>query len=514
MRAWLSGVRPMRQADALNRFALPLAAAAGALAASGFPPYDLPPATLAGVVGLLLLIGCAGSRSRAAAVGWAFGAGHFALGFDWIAKAFTYQAAMPAWLGWVAVLGLAVFLAVYPALACAVAWRRGGGIAGRTLVLAAAWMFAEWLRGHLFTGFAWNPLGLALLRLDGASRLAAVFGGLGLSGLTVLLGGGVLRAAQQSRLAGATAVAALALYGVVLDPLLGPAPRPGSARARLVHLIQPNIGKDADRDEMATLSRYLSLTQMAFARGPGVAIWPEGSVRGPVEDDPDFRRALASVVPPGSLLLFGGNAVIRDGFGRVTAATNSVFALDHTGTLVGGRYDKAHLVPGGEYMPLAWLADPLGLRRLVPGEIDFRPGPGPRTLRYPGLPPVGQAICYEIIFPAELIDRGDRPEWVLTVSDDAWYGVSGPPQHWAHARLRAIEEGLPVVRATPTGVSGVIDARGRVIAVAASGTVAVVSTALPPPLPATPFARAGHLMTLAFGLLLVGAGVWADRRFI
>jgi apolipoprotein N-acyltransferase len=202
--------------------------------------------------------------------------------------------------------------------------------------------------------------------------------------------------------------------------------------------------------------------------------------------------------------------VEREAGGQLTGARNSLYALDHKGTILA-RYDKAHLVPGGEYLPLRRIAEPLGLARLVPGSLDFLPGPGPVTWRLPGLPALAPNICYEIIFPGAIVDRGARPGFILTVSNDAWFGKSGPPQHHAQARLRAIEEGLPVVRVTPTGLSGVIDARGGLHHMLPTDGPAHALVALPAALPATPFARAGLAAPGLFALLLIGAGAWLRR---
>jgi apolipoprotein N-acyltransferase len=231
----------------------------------------------------------------------------------------------------------------------------------------------------------------------------------------------------------------------------------------------------------------------------------------PLEETPGLGAVLTQGFAPGTLLLTGGVAVERDAEGVLTGARNSLYALDHRGAILA-RYDKAHLVPGGEYLPLRAIAEPLGLARLVPGSLDFLPGTGPVTWRLPGLPAVAPNICYEIIFPGAIVDRADRPAFILTVSNDAWFGVSGPPQHHAQARLRAIEEGMPVVRVTPTGISGVIDARGGLAVTLPTGGAAHAFVALPAALPATPFAMLGLAAPGLFALLLVGLGAWLRRR--
>ncbi|WP_336297138.1 apolipoprotein N-acyltransferase [Sphingomonas sp. 7/4-4] len=198
--------------------------------------------------------------------------------------------------------------------------------------------------------------------------------------------------------------------------------------------------------------------------------------------------------------MIGGTALFFGKDGKISGAGNSVWSLDSAGTL-GPRYDKAHLVPYGEYLPMRTLLAPLGLARLVMGEIDFVPGPGPRAIEVPGFGKAGIQICYEIIFSGQVVDRRNRPDFIFNPSNDAWFGKWGPPQHLAQARLRAIEEGLPILRSTPTGISAVIDARGRVLESIPHRQEGAIELAMPRPLPPTLFARLGNW--LAF--LVAGA---------
>jgi apolipoprotein N-acyltransferase len=216
------------------------------------------------------------------------------------------------------------------------------------------------------------------------------------------------------------------------------------------------------------------------------------------------------VLAPGDLLLAGG-ATVRSADGiRATSATNSVFAI--AGGRVLARYDKAHLVPYGEYLPMRPLLSAIGLSRLAPGGLDFDPGPGPRTVELPLVGKAGFQLCYEIVFSGEVIDRSNRPDFLFNPSNDAWFGAWGPPQHLAQARLRALEEGVPVLRSTPTGISAVIDADGRLVHALAMGEMAAIDARLPPPHPPTPFARLGNLLPMLFALLLAAAAIAAARK--
>jgi apolipoprotein N-acyltransferase len=494
-----------------------LALAAGAASAFAFAPYDLWPLALLGIAALIALIDKAPNARTAFWRGWLFGTGHFALGLTWIATAFTFQAKMPAMLGWVAVLLLAMFLALYIGLAALLTHRLARTMVGRTFVLAAAWMLAEWLRGWVLSGFAWNPLGAATLPVAGLGQGAAIGGALGLSGIIVLAGGGLWamvapRAAPRQRAVGAGLFAVITVAALAGTP---PDARP-APNGPPIFVVQPNIGQDvkyAPGADEAHLQTYLDMTRRALVGGdmPAIVLWSESSVFGLVEEDPELRARLAEVLGPGDLLLFGGVAAIRDAAGNLTALTNSLFVIDAAGVLQG-RYDKAHLVPLGEYVPARSLMEAIGLARLTPGDIDFQPGPGPKTLALPGMPSVGVQICYEIIFGGAVVDGANRPAWLANISNDAWFGPSGPPQHLAQTRLRAIEEGLPVARATPTGISAIIDARGRVVSSVAQGVADTASAPLPAARSPTPFARWGHLTSLAWGLLLLAAGLVLDRR--
>jgi apolipoprotein N-acyltransferase len=504
---------PLRTRLALARpwQALLAAAGLGAATATGFAPYSWPVVPIVALAGFLLLL--AARPRQGFLLGLAFGMAHFALGLAWIATAFTYQAAMPPVLGWVAVAGLCLFLAVYPALAAAIAGRLARGLPSLLLLLAGLWVMAELARGLLFTGFAWHPLGSLLLVHPGLVQLAAVVGAYGLSALVLLMAGALaLLVDRPARWRWpVAALLLLGLIGIGLRQL----PAPGAGTARFL-LVQPGTSiaeKNAPGGLARSLEAAVSLTRGALGQGPAPAavVWPEATVEFPMEELPALRRQLVEGFEPGTLLLTGGVAIERGLDGRATGARNSFYALDATGDILA-RYDKAHLVPGGEYLPLRAIAEPLGLERLVPGTLDFLPGPGPTSWRLPGLPALSPNICYEIVFPGAVVDRRDRPSLLITVSNDAWFGPSGPPQHHDQARLRAIEEGLPVLRVTPTGLTGLIDPRGAMTATLPRHRAGMLWVTPQAPLPATPFARLGLWAPLLLAIGLVGAGLSQARR--
>ena len=503
---------------------------AGALSATGFQPLALWPCTLAALAFLIDRIARAPSARSAALGGWLFGLGYFTLGNNWIATAFTYQAAMPAWLGWIAVVLLAIYLAIYPALAAFLA----AGLARRFKAallpaFAGSWILAEYLRATLFTGFAWNPLAMAALGGFARPGLAAVApwtGTYALSGLVVLLAGVWLLAWQTVRAGRIHAAALTAAVPVAL--MLLPLHGAGGEGQLAYTLVQPDIGQDRINDPSLYEGQFQGIARLSLARSPGtsrIVLWPEGGLPDYLRPgypqffynattygaDPALARArIGRVIGPGSLLLTGATDLEVEG-GDVTAARNVVTALGADGT-IRGSYAKAHLVPYGEYLPMrTWLA-PLGLSRLVSGTLDFLPGPGPRTLDMGVHGKAGVQICYEIIFSGEVADRAHRPDYIFNPSNDGWFGAWGPPQHLAQARMRAIEEGLPVLRATTTGISAVIDADGVVRQFVPRLTAGRLDGFVPPAHAPTLFARLGNRLALAWALLLIGGSLVVARR--
>ena len=299
---------------------------------------------------------------------------------------------------------------------------------------------------------------------------------------------------------------------------------PDPLTIRTVRVVQPNIGQqDKWRPGFdAEAARRLATLSGPPGDEPRLLLWPEAAITDPTEDArtgehqamAEFQRTRATaILGPNDRLITGGIAIqSRDGI-HVDGAANSIFVLSQGGR-VRGRYDKAHLVPYGEYLPMRPLLSAIGLSRLAPGDIDFNPGPGPRTI-WVGEPwgKVGLQLCYEIIFSGHVVDWQDRPDFIFNPSNDAWFGRWGPPQHLAQARLRAAEEGIPVIRATPTGISAVIDARGNVVKELKWRTEGVIDAVLPPAATAaTPFARFGNIIPLLLGFALLIGGIVLGRR--
>lgn len=508
--------------NALNRFPKLAALLAGFLSATGFEPLRLWPVTLACFALLILLIERAPDRRAAFTRGWLFGVGHFTLGLNWIAHAFSFQDAMPHWFGYGAVVLLSLYLAVYPGLATLASWWLRNRAISTTLLslillFAACWLAAEYLRATLFTGFAWNPLGVTLLP-TGIAIASTLIGTYGLGALAILASGAILLTARRQFIAAAALAAplgALALWGI-----LSPAP-PAAPGAPRIRVVQPNIGQDEKYSPELEQAHFRTLSTLSGTPRPAprLIFWPEAAIPAYLDMEPDWRARLAALLGPGDLLMTGATKVYfqqgKNGETALAGANNSLFVVT-PGARLADRYDKAHLVPYGEYLPMREILQPIGLSRLVPGAVDFWPGPGPQSLTLPaalGRPELkmGVQICYEIIFSGQVVDEAHRPSFLFNPSNDAWFGSWGPVQHLAQARLRAIEEGLPIIRSTPTGVSAVVDARGQVLRALGLHRAGFLEGALPAALPPTLFSRLGNWAAFAFMLLLVALAI-ATRK--
>ena len=489
----------------------------GALAALTLPPFHLYPLLLA-FAGLLDLLRRTEHRAEAFVLGWCFGFAHFLIGLYWIGIAFFTDTERFGVFAVPAVLLLCAYLACYPAIAgwLTVLHRWQSPIAS-ALVLALAWTAGEAVRGTLFGGFPWNLIGYAFAQSTAISQLAALTGIHGLSLLAIALGGLPVvwldrseRARWQPLAAGAAVLATIWVGGAIR--LADGVAQPDDAvRLRLVQGNIPQEDKWQREARARAFERHLTLSSQRQGAVTHV-VWPESAAPYPLDQDGVAREMIAQVVPRGGLLLTGGERF--DLSGEPPLAWNTLFVLDDTGAIVA-RYDKRDLVPFGEFLPLRGILSRFGLEKLTHGSLDFQAGPGRTTITLPGLPPVSPLICYEAIFSGSVVDQDARPDWLLNITNDAWFGhSSGPYQHLAMARMRAIEEGLPLVRSANSGISAVVDSRGRTEAELGLGETGVLDVALPPPLPgATTFARTGPAIALApAALLVIGALLLEVRR--
>lgn len=524
-----------------------VAVVAGAASVLAMAPFFLWPVLFLTLPILVFAIDAAvaGAKRRpaahAAAIGWWFGFGYFLAGLFWIGEAFLVEADKFAALMPFAVMAMPAGLALFwagAAAAASVVWWPGWR---RVVVLAVALATAEWLRGHVLTGFPWNVLGYALTGPDLMMQSAALIGIYGLTLVTVPAlalplvlwcdwrceASGVGHQNQRSAhealwvigLGSALPLAAIVAWGAVR--LSGPAPEAvSSVRLRLVQPSIPQREKWQGDLQLRNFERHLDLSQrnasgqIDNAKGIQLIVWPEAAMPFRPLDTPAALTAIGAAVPEGAHLVAGLLRVeeVPPGVsGRARRVLNSLAAFDSAGQPTA-LYDKTHLVPFGEYLPFQATLEAIGLEQLTRIRGGFDVGPTPRPLvRIAGLPPMAPLICYEAIFPGAVVQTQERPAALLNLTNDGWFGnTTGPRQHLHQARVRAVEEGLPVIRSANNGISAVIDARGQTVARLELNVIGVADAALPGALPPPPYARLGDTL-FAILLFLVVAWLYAVR---
>ncbi len=478
-----------------GRRRLALAFALGAVAALGQAPLGFWWATLLALAGLIWLLDRVEDGRGVFLTGLFAGAGHFAAALTWIVEPFLIDIARHGWMAPFAVVLLAFGLGLFWAAAAVLARL----VPNRALGFVVAFVALEWLRGVIFTGFPWAMAGHIWIGTP-MDQLAALGGPSLLSLLTLL----VAALPVLAGLAGVVSAALILAAGIGFGSwrLSQPLPEPGELTLRLV---QPNAEQSAKWDAARAQEFFDRLLTLTTGGGPAdLTIWPETAVPYLLERSPE----VANMVMEAS----GGNPVAL-GIQTEDGALfyNSLRVLEGTGVETA-RYDKAHLVPFGEYIPFGDLAfDWFGLRAFAAqAGNSYSAGPGPQVLDLGPFGKVLPLICYEAIFPRDVNAAPERADWMLQITNDAWFGIwTGPFQHVAQARLRAVEQGLPLIRVANTGITAVVDARGRVIEALPFGEMAALDTTLPGALPPTPYSRWGDGPV---ALLLAGLALGAIAR--
>jgi apolipoprotein N-acyltransferase len=506
-----------------------IAFVAGAVSTLALAPFNAWPVLFLTFPVLVWLVdGAAAGRfggvASAAIAGWWFGFGYLLVGLYWIVFSFLVDPDKFGWLmGLIAVAGLAAGMALYTALGLALArlfWSRG---ATRVLTLAAALTIAEWLRGHVVSGFPWNAFGYALTGPLTLAQASALVGLWGMTFLAVFIFASPAVLAdhiddtRRRILAPLTSLAlliALAGYGAVR---LAQNPTSFVPAVRL-RIMQPNLTQDERFNygaKQQVMRRYLALSDRAT--GPETSgvkdvthlIWPESAFPFYLAREADALAQIAALLARRTVLITGAVQAAGMAPSGAVRAFNSVYLIDRDGS-IGGIYDKVHLVPFGEYLPFEDFLESLGLISLTKMPGGFLAGDRRRLMTVPGAPAMLPLICYEVIFPDEAVPRGERPSWLLNLTNDGWFGIStGPYQHFQQARVLAIAEGLPLVRAANTGISAVVDPLGRIIKSLPLGTEGVLDSALPQPIAPTLYARVGDFIAYA---LVAGALLLALAR--
>jgi apolipoprotein N-acyltransferase len=504
---------------------------AGVIIIFAFPPFSFVPVLWLGFPALVWMLDGCTSRRAAISVGWAFGFGHFSTSLYWISSAFYVDAETFGALAVPAIGALTFALGLFVAIICAIVSLlpppgeddmpddRTINMVPRIVLFAAAWTILEWTRAWIFTGFPWNPLAEVWSELKTPIGLPMIqvttlIGTYGLTFITALVAclPAVLGHAPRLRRAWLTAAVAPAILIVIgaggaLRLSLSETAFVSGVKFRLVQAAIPQADRARPSLWEAQLEDYVQLSLKDRPDDVTHVIWGEGAVPPGffLNLDEGHRRAAAAASPSNGLLITGADRGLRDESGQ-SHFFNSLYALTPTGEIAAA-YDKSHLVPFGEYMPLRWLVP---YDKITGGTGDYSAGDGLRLVQVPSLPPFTPLICYEVIFSGEVTANSDstRARWLLNLTNDTWFGLStGPYQHFAAVRLRAVEEGLPIVRAANTGISAVVDGMGRTVSELGLGARGVLDVALPvPPVAATPFALLGNFIPI---LLATLAGVGA-----
>jgi apolipoprotein N-acyltransferase len=506
-----------------------IAFVAGALSALALAPVNAWPILFLTFPVLVWLVdgsvtGRYGGALSAAVAGWCFGFGYFLAGLYWIGYAFLVDAKTFGWLLPIAVAGLPAYLALYTALGLAAArliWLRGGE---RVLALAVTLSIAEWLRGHLLSGFPWNTFGYALTQPLVLAQGASLIGVWGLTFLAIAIFAAPALLADEridtpnpwrAVILGILVIAGIGGFGA-MRLWLHPTEFVKDVRLRIM---QPDLQQDDKFNYSAkekVMERYLRLSDRATGpQSKGVAdvthlIWPESAFPFFLAREPDAMKEIADLLPEGTVLITGAiRAPNVPANVRISRAYNSIYVIDHDGSILG-IYDKVHLVPFGEYLPFQTLLERIGLMQLTKIHGGFIAGDRRRAMDVPRAPSMLPLICYEAIFPAAAVPEGERPGWPVNLTNDAWFGMSsGPYQHFQQARMLAIMQGLPMVRAANNGISAVIDPVGRVVRSLPLGAEGVLDASLPRALAPTVYVRIGDY---AFAILLVAGAIIIVRR--
>lgn len=533
MMRWLG-----RTGDALAALAgwrrLAVLIIAGAVSTLAFAPFHQFWVLWFSFAILAVLLDRSQSGRRAFFTGFWFGYGQFLAGLYWITSAFLVDAASFAWLIPLPLLGLPAVLAIFVAIPCFLSWRlsAGPGLI-RLLVFAACWTLGELARGYMFTGFPWNLMGYATGAHVAAMQPVAWIGIYALSFLVVLAasGTGLLMTAtdgptQARRVVTALGISFAVPVFIVVSGALRLQPTPVPDDAPLVRVVQANIPQTEKWAAEFVPGNFLEQLRMSTAggdgstRSPDIVVWPETAATFYLSHDHQRRaqlQALAGRLSPRGVVITGALHAEPAETGPRPKIYNAAYALTGRSSIPPAIYAKQHLVPFGEYLPFRPLLSLIGLKALAETRGDFSAGSNPQMLEFDGLPAARVLICYEAIFPEEvsLEDAASPPRWLLNLTNDAWFGaLTGPYQHFDMARFRAVEQGAPLVRAAGTGISGLIDPYGRIVAYIGLEEKGAVDFKLPARLNRSPLPPRTNLVLLVILLIVVTAGALASRLFV
>lgn len=490
----------------------------GVIGVGALPPWFVYPCLFIAFSGLILLLDRAQTRGEAMKIGYAFGFGFFSVGLAWVSRALMIEGMGFEALAPLPPIGFGVWGGLFPMLASVVAWYAPRGVR-RALAFAGAWTLSEMFRAWFLTGFPWNLIATVWTDCPVVLQTASLFGAYGLGMVTVFAASlfGLMKRPLRQK---ANLIAVVPF--VILSVLAGF----GGYRLKavenvkpingvLLRLVQANIpqGQKWSSDQAErNLMKHVHLSRAKGAEKVTHVLWAETATPFRLTQDEFARGMITSALLPDAILLAGSLRTEPDRFAVPPYKLyNSIVAVNDIGKVLG-QYDKSHLVPFGEYAPLTSVFP--FMRKLTPGAIDFSRGKGVRTTNIPRTLPVGMLVCYEVIFPAHVVDEAERPYWLMNATNDGWYGISaGPYQHFAAAQMRAVEEGIPLARVANTGISGMIDAYGRITASLPLGTEGVLDVELPRRTEQpTLYARFGNAAPFGSAVLFLGLAFFTKRK--
>lgn len=479
----------------------------GAAVALALPPFYIIPFLCIGLSYHLYMLIQSESGRVAFWRGWWFGFGYFTFGLYWISFSLLVDIAAFGWMIPFAIFGIAGILALYNALVAWLVWKCPVNVIGKLMCFAGIWCLAEILRGYAFTGFPWNLIGYSWGFSDIILQTTSIVGIWGLSLFTVLIATTPIifffkPSGNEKKyvLAAAGGLFALMLIGGGLRLIYAENVYTGE----MLRIVQGNITQNYKRDEEKReeiFEKYLALSTENRPAEVKYLIWPESAIPFIFTQDIDSVSSIGRIVPDGGLLISGTMRATVNQLGFLNEVWNSLHVLDSDGKIVDV-YDKHHLVPFGEYVPFRSI---LPLDKITPGSIDFSAGTGAKTLDVGRFPSFSPLICYEVIFPDNVLDKGNPPQLLINVTNDAWYGYSsGPFQHYVISKVRAIEYGIPLIRAANTGISAMVDGWGRELARSKLNESTVLDVPIPIALPQkTTYSKIGLIIVIAISVFCI-----------
>lgn len=486
----------------------------GLLISSALPPIYIIPLAVAGFTGHLLQLDLCSNKKQSFWLGWWLGWGYFTGGLYWISFALLTDFKNFGWMMPFAIFGISAVLAFYTAIISMLTFMLPFKSVSRVLIFAVLWVVFEMLRGILFTGFPWNLIGYIWTFSDSMLQLTSITGIWGLSFVTVIA------FAMPFTLFKKGGIKASAICAVMLAVIwAGGYYRLSNGKTEMVdnvklRIVQANIAQDNKWDinlRNQIVRKYLAMTKSEGFDAVTHVVWPESALPFFMEPDSELVAAIKEVVPKNGAVITGSMHVQQGGYGFIEKIWNSLHVIDDKGDIIAV-YDKHHLVPFGEYVPLRGI---LPVEKITHGHSDFSEGTGVATLSIPNFPKFSPLICYEAIFPGAVIDKNNMPEAMINVTNDAWYGKSsGPYQHFEMVRVRAAEHGIPLIRSANTGISAVIDPYGRIVAETELGEDAVLDSPLPKNLiNPTIYDMLGDFVISLFMVLACILAVFIQKRF-